>query len=72
MNNETNTSNENRRKDDARPAAALTWTDPAPAPAAAHLTDLMIDIEPMGTTPGSAFLSIGAVMFGPAGLGDTF
>jgi len=32
----------------------------------------MIDIETMGTTPGAAILSIGAVMFGPAGLGETF
>jgi len=66
----SDTKNENRRKDDARPAGALTWTDPAPA--AAHLGGVMIDIETMGTTPGSAILSIGAVMFGPSGLGETF
>jgi len=66
----SDTKNENRRKDDARPDGALTWTDPAPA--AAHLGDVMIDIETMGTTPGSAILSISAVMFGPSGLGETF
>jgi hypothetical protein len=39
---------------------------------ARRLQDAMIDIESLGTTPGSAVLSIGAVMFGQAGLGDTF
>lgn len=37
-----------------------------------HLDDVMIDIETLGTAPGAAILSIGAVLFGPAGLGDTF
>lgn len=64
----SDSTNENRRKDDARPARALTWTEPAPA--AAQLGNVMIDLETLGTTPGSAILSIGAVMFGPAGLGD--
>ncbi|MFC5551782.1 3'-5' exonuclease [Massilia aerilata] len=36
------------------------------------LDDVMIDTETAGTTPGSAILSIGAVMFGPAGLGASF
>lgn len=37
-----------------------------------HSGDAMVDTETLGTTPGSAILSIGAVMFGPAGLGATF
>jgi hypothetical protein len=36
------------------------------------LDNVMIDIETLGTKPGSAILSIGAVMFGSSGLGDTF
>lgn len=36
------------------------------------LRDVMIDIETLGTAPGCAILSIGAVMFGPSGLGETF
>lgn len=42
------------------------------APAAIQLHDAMIDIESLGTKPGSAILSIGAVMFGTAGLGAQF
>ena len=42
------------------------------APAAAPMIDVMIDIETLGTKPGAVILSIGAVMFGPAGLGATF
>lgn len=34
--------------------------------------NVMIDIETLGTKPGVAVLSIGAVMFGPAGLGKSF
>jgi hypothetical protein len=34
--------------------------------------DVMIDTETLGTVPGSAILSIGAVMFGPSGLGSSF
>jgi len=37
-----------------------------------QLPDVMIDIETMGTTPGAAILSIGAVTFGRAGLGEIF
>jgi hypothetical protein len=37
-----------------------------------QLHDAMIDTETLGTKPGAAILSIGAVMFGPAGLGGTF
>lgn len=33
------------------------------------MKDVMIDIETLGTTPGSTILSIGAVWFGPEGLG---
>ena len=38
----------------------------------AQLDDAMIDIETLGKKPGAAVLSIGAVMFGAAGLGATF
>lgn len=41
-------------------------------PPADQLHDAMIDIEALGTRPGAAILSIGAVMFGPGGLGETF
>lgn len=44
----------------------------AQAPFGAALTDVMIDIETLGTKPGAAILSIGAVMFGASGLGKTF
>lgn len=66
----TDTTNESRRKDDVHPTRELTWAEPAPA--GAQLADVMIDTETLGTTPGSAILSIGAVMFGPAGLGEEF
>jgi hypothetical protein len=66
----TDFTNEKHGKDDMRPAGALTWSEAAPADA--QLVDVMIDIETLGTTPGSAILSIGAVMFGPAGLGEEF
>jgi hypothetical protein len=66
----TDTKNENHRKDDVRPAGTLTWADTAPS--GVQLADVMIDTETLGTTPGSVILSIGAVMFGPAGLGDEF
>lgn len=36
------------------------------------MNDLMIDIETLGTNPRSVVLSIGAVMFGPGGLGAEF
>jgi hypothetical protein len=68
MTNDTN--HAPRRKDDVHPDRELTWTEPAPVDA--QLTDVMIDTETAGTTPGSAILSIGAVMFGPAGLGKEF
>lgn len=35
-------------------------------------TDVMIDLETLGNRPGCAILSIGAVEFGPQGLGRTF
>lgn len=34
--------------------------------------EAMIDTETLGTKPGAAILSIGAVMFGPSGLGAQF
>ncbi len=61
---------QHNRRDDNRPAGQLIWSEPAPA--VTGLVDAMIDIESLGTTPGSAILSIGVVMFGPAGLGETF
>jgi hypothetical protein len=61
-----------RRVDDKRVDVPLNWNEPAQAPAAQVPTDVMIDIETLGTTPGAAILSIGAVVFGPEGLGDTF
>lgn len=61
---------QHNRRDDNRPAGQLSWSEPAPA--VTGLVDAMIDIESLGTTPGSAILSIGAVMFGLAGLGETF
>lgn len=33
---------------------------------------IMIDLETLGRRPGCQILSIGAVVFGPQGLGDTF
>jgi DNA polymerase III epsilon subunit-like protein len=65
-----------RRVDDKRAEVPLNWSEntqaPVTVPAAPIPVDVMIDIETLGTTPGSAILSIGAVVFGPDGLGDTF
>lgn len=36
------------------------------------LTDVMVDLETLGTRPGCSVLSIGAVAFGPKGLGAEF
>jgi hypothetical protein len=36
------------------------------------MNNIMIDIETLGTVPGSIVLSIGAVYFGPEGLGEEF
>lgn len=36
------------------------------------MNDVMLDLETLGTTPGCVVLSIGAVIFGPEGLGDEF
>lgn len=66
----TDTTNENRSEDGARMAGTLA--NCGPSPVAAQLVDVMIDIETLGTSPGAAVLSIGAVMFGQAGLGETF
>lgn len=35
-------------------------------------THIMVDIETLGTRPGSVILSLGAVSFGPQGLGKEF
>lgn len=52
---------------------SLRWPCPQhPGAAAGQLVDAMIDTETLGTRPGSAILSIGAVMFGLDGLGATF
>lgn len=59
-----------RRADDKRPEVPLDWRDADPG--LAVLSDVMIDTETLGTQPGSAILSIGAVMFGMDGLGDQF
>lgn len=62
--------NMQRRADDKRPTLSLDWRDAEPG--LAVMCDVMIDTETLGTTPGSAILSIGAVMFGMDGLGETF
>jgi len=60
-----------RRLDDkVQPVKQLDWRDAAPG--LAKMSDVMIDTETLGTTPGSAILSIGAVMFGMDGLGAQF
>lgn len=59
-----------RRADDKRPSHPLDWRDAEPS--LARMSDVMIDTETLGTRPGAAILSIGAVMFGPDGLGETF
>lgn len=62
------TENKNQRRDDQRPATALRWDDAA----IKQMQDVMLDLETAGTAPGCAILTIGAVTFGPAGLGNTF
>jgi hypothetical protein len=52
--------------------AAPYLTGTCPSTSAVRFIDVMIDIETLGTTPGSAILSLGAVMFGPTGLGEEF
>lgn len=59
-----------RRADDKRPFHPLDWRDAEPG--LARMSDVMIDTETLGTRPGAAILSIGAVMFDPDGLGETF
>lgn len=36
------------------------------------MNNIMVDLETLGTAPGSVVLSIGAVYFGPEGLGEQF
>lgn len=36
------------------------------------MKNVMVDLETLGTVPGCAILSIGAVFFGPTGLGEEF
>jgi len=50
----------------------MTHTTPQPEQAANQLDNAMIDTETLGTKPGAAILSIGAVMFDQYGLGGTF
>ena len=50
----------------------MTHTTLQPDQVADQLDNAMIDTETLGTKPGAAILSIGAVMFGPYGLGGTF
>lgn len=52
--------------------AAEVWLQSRELEAVAQLDNAMIDIETLGKKPGAAVLSIGAVMFGAAGLGETF
>lgn len=59
-----------RRADDKRPATPLDWRDADDG--LAVMSDVMIDTETLGTKPGSAILSIGAVMFGIDGVGERF
>ncbi|WP_314439454.1 3'-5' exonuclease [Massilia timonae] len=59
-----------RRADDKRPFHPLDWRDAEPG--LARMSDVMIDTETLGTRPGAAILSIGAVMFAPDGLGESF
>jgi DNA polymerase III epsilon subunit-like protein len=42
---------------------------PLVPPVLEPMSDVMIDLETLGRRPGCAILSIGAVEFGPAGLG---
>jgi DNA polymerase III epsilon subunit-like protein len=62
--------NKHHRRDDNRETGPLIWVDARAA--AGQLDDVMIDIEALGQKPSAAVLSIGAVMFGTAGLGETF
>lgn len=59
-----------RRANDNVAGTSPDWRDAEPG--LARMSDVMIDIETLGTKPGAAILSIGAVMFGMDGLGDTF
>lgn len=59
-----------RRADDKRAFHPLDWRDAEPG--LARMSDVMIDTETLGTRPGAAILSIGAVMFAPDGLGESF
>lgn len=49
-----------------------TKNESMPVSAGSALCDAMIDLETLGTSPGCAILSIGAAMFGPDGIGETF
>jgi len=59
-----------RRANDNPAGFSPDWRDAEPG--LARMSDVMIDIETLGTKPGAAILSIGAVMFGMDGLGETF
>lgn len=59
-----------RRANDNAAGVPPDWRDAEPG--LARMSDVMIDIETLGTRPGAAILSIGAVMFGMDGLGESF
>lgn len=62
--------NMQRRANDNPAGFSPDWRDAEPG--LARMSDVMIDTETLGTSPGAAILSIGAVMFGPEGIADTF
>src|SRR5688572_9943106 len=45
---------------------------PPPGDEMSDMTHVMVDIETLGSAPGSVILSIGAVWFGDDGLGSEF
>lgn len=62
-----------RRIDDKRAEAQLEWQEAVGTAGIGEIAhDVMVDIETVGTAPGCGVLSIGAVTFGPDGLGHRF
>ena len=59
-----------RRPDDNRSSEQVDWRGAEQG--LARMSDVMIDTETLGTTPGSVILSIGAAIFDMDGLGETF
>lgn len=56
----------------ARVRAFLTKLSSRSHPDGSRVTDVMLDLETLGTRPGCKILAIGAVVFGPDGLGKEF